>query len=249
MNTVPFDAIPCLFHAFPCHQQYQHDSYKCSDGSEWVMCNNFNSFICHWDWLNSDTIIPVHLNALYTPHFSVLCAAGNINFSSFYCVRWAKVNVIEAPASGNMCTKVCSLKMDLEEIECEDVDWIHLVQCWVQWWAFINSMEHSPSSQANGHSVKKFLAFYGTKRLITIVTRPCHWTLSWARWIQSTPSHSIFWRFVLIFSHLCPGLLSGLFPLGFPTKIWYAFLISPMHATCPTNHILDMHPKNMLWSV
>jgi hypothetical protein len=29
------------------------------------------------------------------------------------------------------------------------------------------------------------------------------------------------------------GLPSGVFPSGLPTKISYAFLISPMHATCP----------------
>jgi len=37
-----------------------------------------------------------------------------------------------------------------------------------------------------------------------------------------------------IFSHLCLGLP------GFPAKIFYAFLISPMHATWPTHHIRDL---------
>jgi hypothetical protein len=36
---------------------------------------------------------------------------------------------------------------------------------------------------------------------------------------------------------LCLGLSSSLFPSGFPTKILYAFLISPIHAVCPTEHI------------
>jgi len=39
-------------------------------------------------------------------------------------------------------------------------------------------------------------------------------------------------------SHLHLGLLSGLFPSGFPTKILYTFLIPPMHATCHTHLIL-----------
>jgi hypothetical protein len=39
--------------------------------------------------------------------------------------------------------------------------------------------------------VKKFLAFYETRRFITVMTRSCNLTLPWARWIQSTHSHPI----------------------------------------------------------
>jgi len=38
-----------------------------------------------------------------------------------------------------------------------------------------------------------------------------------------------------ITSHLCLGLASGLFPSDSPEKILYAFLISPMYATCPAH--------------
>jgi len=38
---------------------------------------------------------------------------------------------------------------------------------------------------------KKFPAFYETRRFITVFTTARHWSLSWARWIQSTPSHLI----------------------------------------------------------
>jgi len=39
-------------------------------------------------------------------------------------------------------------------------------------------------------------------------------------------------------SNLRPGLPSGLFPSGFPTTIFYAFLITPMRVTCSVHLIL-----------
>jgi hypothetical protein len=42
-----------------------------------------------------------------------------------------------------------------------------------------------------------------------VSTRACHWSLLWAKWIQSTPSHSISPRSILILSsHINLGLLS-----------------------------------------
>jgi hypothetical protein len=63
--------------------------------------------------------------------------------------------------------------------------------------------------------------------LITATKRFLHWSLSWARWIQSIPTHPIFLRFILIiFSHLHLYLACGLFPSGFPTKTLYALLFA-----------------------
>jgi hypothetical protein len=75
--------------------------------------------------------------------------------------------------------------------------------------------------------VKKFSAFYRTRRFITVFTEVHHRSLSRARWIRSTPSQRITQRSTLILSsHLRLGLPSDLFLSGFPTKIVYAFLMS-----------------------
>jgi hypothetical protein len=48
--------------------------------------------------------------------------------------------------------------------------------------------------------LKNFPAFCGTRRFITVFTRALHWSLSWARSIQSIPSHPISLRSILILS-------------------------------------------------
>jgi hypothetical protein len=71
-------------------------------------------------------------------------------------------------------------------------------------------MEQSPSWEVESHSVKKLPTFYGTWKFIIVFTRACHRSLIWARCIQSTPSHPICLRFILISSsYPCLGLQSG----------------------------------------
>jgi hypothetical protein len=50
-------------------------------------------------------------------------------------------------------------------------------------------MVHSPW-EASSHSASQDIShFYGTGRFITVFTKACHCSLSWARCIQSTSSH------------------------------------------------------------
>ena len=88
--------------------------------------------------------------------------------------------------------------------------------------------------------LKKFRAFYRTRKFNTAFTRARHLFLSWARSIQSIPLHPTYRRSILILpSQLCLGLPSGLLPLGFPTKTLYAPLLSPVRAACPA--YLSLH--------
>jgi hypothetical protein len=58
--------------------------------------------------------------------------------------------------------------------------WASLTHSWS--WALLEKL---PTVQ----TLKKFPAFYGTRRFITMLTRALHWFLSWARSIQSIPFH------------------------------------------------------------
>jgi len=84
--------------------------------------------------------------------------------------------------------------------------------------------------------VKKFPAFCGAWRFITVFTSARHLSLFWATSIHSMPLHFTSWRVILILLFpLCLGLPSGHFPSGFSTKTLYTPLLSPIHAICPAH--------------
>ena len=105
-------------------------------------------------------------------------------------------------------------------------------------------LEKKPGSQL----VKKFLAFYGTRRFITPFTSTCCLSLSWASSIQSMPLHPNSWKSILtLSSHLRLGFPSGFFP--------HRKLV----CTCPVSHECHMpfpadswwfyHQNNVWWAV
>jgi hypothetical protein len=58
---------------------------------------------------------------------------------------------------------------------------------------------------------------------------------------QSNPYHpiiSLLRSILKLFTYQRLGLPSGLLPSGFPIKILYAFLFSPIRATCPAHRTL-----------
>jgi hypothetical protein len=91
-----------------------------------------------------------------------------------------------------------------------------------------NSIQLSPCWEATSRSDAYFTAFHGTQRFITVFTRALHWSISWARSIQSIPRYPISLRSILILSpYLRLRVPSGLFLSGSPTKINVTWVRKP----------------------
>ena len=95
--------------------------------------------------------------------------------------------------------------------------------------------------------IKKFPAFYGTRKFITILTSAHHLSLSWANSIQFPQPLPTSWRSVLILSsHLRLGLPNGFFPSGFLTKTLCTPHPSTIRTTCPAHLILHVINRTIL---
>ena len=85
--------------------------------------------------------------------------------------------------------------------------------------------------------VTYFSPLYGTSRFITVFTTEhlLPHILSQINPVSALPG----WRYIsLFFSHLCPGLSSGLFVFGFDIESAYTYLLSAIRATCPAHLVL-----------
>jgi hypothetical protein len=102
-------------------------------------------------------------------------------------------------------------------------------------------MQWSPSWEANRFSVSQEI----TRILWS------HLSLSSASSIQSIHPHPTSWRSILMLrSHLCLGLTSGLFPSGFPTEtVCNSPLAHTRYMPLPSHSSRFVHPNNIGWGV
>jgi len=98
--------------------------------------------------------------------------------------------------------------------------------------------------------VKKFNAFYGTRRFIAAFTSARHLSLPWASSIQSIHPHPTSWRSALILSsNLRLSLPNGLFSSRFPTKTLYTPLLHTRYMPRPSHSSGFYHSNNIGWGL
>jgi hypothetical protein len=117
----------------------------------------------------------------------------------------------------------------------------HIMSHWVCLYSLTHSwswalLEKPPIVQP----LKNFPAFYGTQRFITVFTRALHWSLFWARSIQSIPSHPVSLR------SICSPTYVLVFPmvsylLAFPP-------VSYMHSFSPPFALHALPISSSTWS-
>ena len=145
-----------------------------------------------------------------------------------------------------MLTRGIAEDSDLQlPCKCNSDSWTHYTYLLTPWCRVLIE------TLAGLQLVKKFPAFYGTRRFITAFTSFRHPSLSCASPIQSPYPQPTSWRSILILStHLHLGLPSGSFPLRFP----HLDPIRPplphtSHMPSPSHSSRFYHPHNIGWGV
>jgi hypothetical protein len=104
-------------------------------------------------------------------------------------------------------------------------------------------MEQSPSWEANRFAASQEISVILSNLKAHYRIHKCPPPISILSQLNSVHTlHPTSWRPILLSSHLRLGLPIGLLPSGFPTKVQYTPLPSPIRTTCPVqSHSSQFH--------
>jgi len=199
--------------------------------------NNYTEqmfFTSTWSKAHKDTEIRRNIGIMKTAHHATGSGRG------MSLQQWGRVEM-----RGGTTLLLLGMSLRAWALSGNDPHWIYvllfliylLLACNVIMWLYlcIFSIDLTPQSRdlleklTVTELVKKFPAFYGTRWSTDVFTRPRHWTLSWARWIQSTSNHPISLKPIqTLYFQLSLGLPSGLSLQVFRPKIRMHFSSLPL---------------------
>jgi hypothetical protein len=109
----------------------------------------------------------------------------------------------------------------------------------VKYRPLINFMKRDPSWDAESPQlIKTVPIFYGTNKSTSLFKRDGHWSLSWARWIQSTTLHPTFSIYILVLSSIYVQDFQVVFAFSFSNQNIICILFFFSESTCPSQLIL-----------